>query len=335
MDSEDMKWLFIFIFYCFSLFNGEIKSSFGVQPARATVTLLLETHLKAGIRVVHRLELAGAQMALYWVNSRLVKVTTSGRYAGSIALISTRAAPLEDTALLCHTVTSQDSRFRYHLRSFYSHVGFGLASLGQGRPCQQPPALRFKGSVDEEEESGEHLPLARLGGQGQGRGEGAGGARHVQGQLLWKGGGRAGKPRVLEGRMGWGGWQWGAGELAEFVGNVGGGDVEGGGRLAWVVLGVGGALLATAARAAGGRTVHPTFSRVIPLLREWLQKSSQMCLRYWVSTSKRLTYTQTARSSTISPSGMGAREPERTIEWAIERAIALFLALSLVLSGSP
>jgi len=60
----------------------------------------------------------------YWVNSRLVKVTTSGKYAGSIALIS-RAAPLEDTAR--HTVTSQDSRFRYHLRSFYSHVGFGLA----------------------------------------------------------------------------------------------------------------------------------------------------------------------------------------------------------------
>jgi len=71
--------------------------------------------------------------------------------------------------------------------------------------------------------------------------------------------------------MGWGWWQWGAGELAEFVGNVGGGDVEGGGRLAGVVFGMGGALLPAPTRAAGGRAVHPTFPRVIPLLGERLQ----------------------------------------------------------------
>ena len=213
--------------------------------------------------------LAGPKMELYWVNSRLVKVTTSGRYAGSIALIS-RAAPLEDTAR--HTVTSQDSRFRYHLRSFYSHVGFGFWLLSQGRPGQQPPALWLKGSVDKEEQTREHLPLACLGGQGQGWGKGAGGAGHVQGQFLRNGGGRAGKTWVLEGWMGRSGWQWGACQLAEFVGNVGGGDVEGGGGLAWVVLRVGGALLAAATGAARGGAVHSTLTRVIPLLGERLQE---------------------------------------------------------------
>ena len=72
------------------------------------------------------------------------------------------------------------------MRSYYSQVGWGL---GQGRPGQHPPALRLKSGVDEEEEAGEQLSLAGLGGQGQVAGgrEGAGGARHVQGQLLGQG----------------------------------------------------------------------------------------------------------------------------------------------------
>ena len=128
------KMTIYFHFYCFCLFlKWKNKKFIWDIASKSKRDIIIGNPLinKGDIHDVLWLELARAQMVLYWVNSRLVKVTTSGRYAGSIALIS-RAAPLEDTAL-CHTVNSQDSRFRYHLRSFYSHVGFGLASFRPGR----------------------------------------------------------------------------------------------------------------------------------------------------------------------------------------------------------